>query len=747
MTGSMSAVYFDTGPGALRFLALPVPSEQEAPAPNERRVAPVIQEETMRGFFRLAMSACLLGGLGGVVPGEAASQSCALVDGDSIAEAIGGGCTRIALGAGTYSERLTVDRAVSITGASETANPLAAVITANGGPVITVHSEGDLHLSRVTLRGSGGEIGDTVDEPSGGGEIGDTVDEPSAGGEIGDTVDEPSAGGEIDDTVDEPSAGGEVSETVDEPRAGDEITGAADEPSSNELPEPSEEKIVVPDPNPRGGCIYNSGRTSLDNVLVVDCFAARSGGAVYNAGAARFSAISSIFRSNRAAAGAGGAIVSGNEGSLTLQDTDFTRNVAHGSGGAVSTSGIADGITGGSFVANRAGGHGGAVAFIRGGAPAFVDGATFESNRADDYGGAIACFGRELTINDGEIRTNRAAGGGGIYADRCDLTLAGSSLLGNVAGETTNGNGGALMMQGGSLLATAGWFEGNKAGHSGGALFANVQPASLTLEDSTVKDNHARMAGGGIRIIEAALVQVYRSTVILNTALQGGGAYLSGGSSTIKRSAFSGNYADREGGAMLLSDASVVIENSTFALNGADQIGGGVYMRRSGDASLRNTTLYGNKAGILASGLFVDSGTVVGLSNTIIYDSGTTVGDCEVRGTLTVSGRNLDSDASCSSDFSLDPLLEALGVAEVMDIERPPVDDSIFEEPGSGESAPEEPREATVVPLALQPTAGSPVIDGGDDGVCTDHDQNGTERPRDGDGINGAGCDIGAIEK
>ena len=651
MTGSMIAVYSDTAPGALWFLALPAPSDE----------APVIQEETMRGFFRLTMSACLFGGLAGVVPGEAASQSCVLADGDSIAEAIGRGCTRIALGAGTYSERLTVDGAVRITGASESASPLAAVITANGGPVITVDSEGDLHLSRVTLRGSGGETGDT--------------------------------------------------------------------------------------PNPRGGCIHNSGRTSLDNVLVVHCFAAQSGGAIYNAGAARFSAISSIFDSNRAAAGSGGAIASGNEGSLTLQDTDFTGNTAQGSGGAVSTSGIADGITGGSFVANRAGGHGGALAFVSGGAPVLVDGATFESNRADDYGGAIACFGRELTISDGELRANRAAGGGGIYADRCDLTLAGSSLLGNVAGETTNGNGGALMMQGGSLLATAGWFEGNQAGHSGGALFANVQPANLTLEDTTVKDNHARMAGGGMRVIGAALVQVHKSTVILNTALQGGGAYLSRGSSTVKRSAFSGNYANGEGGAMLISDALVAIENSTFALNGADQTGGGVSMRRSGDVFVRNTTLYGNKAGMLASGLFVDSGTVVELSNTIIYDSGTTVGDCEVRGILTVGGHNLASDGSCSSDISLDPRLEALGLGEAMDVDGSPGDASTFEGSGSGGSAPGEPGEATVVPLALQPTAGSPVIDGGDDEVCTDYDQTGTERPRDGDGINGAECDIGAIEK
>ena len=740
---------------------------------------------------RLVLTACLACALGSA-PWQVASQSCALNSGDSIAGAIRRGCARITLDTGTYTGRFTVDHAVSISGASVTANPLAAVITANGGPVITVAAEGDLQLSRVTLRGSGGEIV----EP--GGEIADPDDEAA---EPDDETAEPDAEtAEPDAETAEPDA--ETAEPDAETAEPDAETAEPDaetvepdgetvEPGDETLP-PPDETLTSPDPNPRGGCIYNSGRASLDYVLVTQCFAAHTGGAVYNSVAASFSAVSSLFDSNRADAGSGGAIASGSGATLTLQDTDFSMNVAQGWGGAVSSSGVADSITGGDFSGNRAGGHGAAVAFLSGGGPVIVEGATFDSNRAGHYGGAMACFDRELMVRDGEVTDNRAEGGGGIYAARCDLTLDGSRLLGNTAGETTNGHGGALMLQEGSLLVTDGWFEGNAAGHSGGAVFANVRLASITFEDTMVRDNHAQVAGGGIRVADASMVQIHGSKIIFNTALQGGGAYLSNGSSSVKRSAFAGNHAGSEGGALLSNDASLVVENSTFASNVADQAGGGVYLRQSVVASVRNATLYGNEAGEHASGLFIDSGAAVGLSNTIVFDSGTTVGDCEVRGTLTVIGHNLDSDGSCSSDLSLDPRLEMLGSGATMasdgaSVDGAPVDSAgaddaavhevavngvavnetavnetsvidpvtdqpafqefMLEDPGSGDAVADESPGMRIVPLALRPSIDSPVIDAGDDEVCTDYDQNGVKRPQDGDGDGRPECNLGAIEQ
>ena len=766
---------------------------------------------------RLVLTACLACALGSA-PSQVASQSCALNSGDSIADAIRRGCARITLDTGTYTGRFTVDHAVSISGASATANPSAAVITANGGPVITVAAEGDLQLSRVTLRGSGGEIvepGGETAEPGGetaeldgetaeldgetaelDGETaeldGETAELDGETAELdGETAELDGETAELDGETAEPD--GETAEPDGETAEPDGETAEPD----GETAEPGDETLTSPDPNPRGGCIYNSGRASLDYVLVTQCFAAHTGGAVYNSVAASFSAVSSLFDFNRADAGSGGAIASGSGATLTLQDTDFSMNVAQGWGGAVSSSGAADSITGGDFSRNRAGGHGAAVAFLSGGGPVIVEGATFDSNRAGHYGGAMACFDRELMVRDGEVTDNRAEGGGGIYAARCDLTLDGFRLLGNTAGETTNGHGGGLMLQEGSLLVTDGWFEGNAAGHSGGAVFANVRLASITFEDTMVRDNHAQVAGGGICVADASMVQIHGSKVIFNTALQGGGAYLSNGSSSVKRSAFAGNYAGSEGGALLSSDASLVVENSTFASNVADQAGGGVYLRQSVVASVRNATLYGNEAGEHASGLFIDSGAAVGLSNTIVFDSGTMVSDCEVQGTLTVSGHNLDSDGSCSSDLSFDPRLEMLGSGATMASDGASVDDApvdsapvdsagaddavvhevavngvavnetavnetsgidpvtdqlafqefMFGDPGSGDAVADESPGMRIVALALRPSTGSPVIDAGDDEVCTDYDQNGTKRPQDGDGDGEPECNLGAIEQ
>ncbi len=700
---------------------------------------------------RLVPTACLVCGLGSFASGAVASQSCELSDGDSIASAISRGCNDISLGAGEYVEHLTIDRAISIAGAPE-ARVLSVVITSNGGPVITVGVAGDLQLSRLTLRGSGGEIVELGLETA-------------------------------DAEAEDAQTDGEEEQTdVPTEQTDDEIAQ-----TDSEMP-PSE--VRTPDLNPQGGCINNSGHTSIDYVLVTNCFAAQSGGAVYNAAGASFSAATSRFESNRAANGSGGAIASVGDTALTLSDTDFTDNMAQGWGGAVSMSGAADSITGGSFHRNRAGGHGGAVALERGGGAARLDGAVFDSNRSGSYGGAIVCFDRELELHGGEIRANRAEGGGGLYAARCNVVFNGARLLGNVAGPNTNGFGGALMLQEGSLHVTQGWFEGNQAGHSGGALFANVRPASITLEETMVRDNHAQVSGGGLRVAEAALMQVHGSTVVFNTARLGGGMHVSNGSGAVARSAFAGNRASGEGGALLISDGSMVIENSTFAVNAAGQLGGALALRAFGEASVRNATLYRNTAGDRASGLFIDAGAALGLSNTIVYDSGATVADCDVEGTLTVTGRNLDSDGSCNADVSRDPLLEALGpgatiqVDELLvddaptgqsavdespvaasDVDLDPVDEPPIEEepladelvaqesalqlspPAGAAIGLEETPGLRIVPLALRPAVGSPAIDDGDDDVCTDHDQNGTPRPRDGDGENSAQCDIGAIEK
>jgi hypothetical protein len=48
--------------------------------------------------------------------------------------------------------------------------------------------------------------------------------------------------------------------------------------------------------------------------------------------------------------------------------------------------------------------------------------------------------------------------------------------------------------------------------------------------------------------------------------------------------------------------------------------------------------------------------------------------------------------------------------------------------------------------LTFAPLAGSPAVDQGSPAGCPATDQRGVSRPRDGDGVGGARCDIGAVE-
>ncbi|MCB1583166.1 MAG: hypothetical protein KDI92_08890 [Xanthomonadales bacterium] len=251
----------------------------------------------------------------------------------------------------------------------------------------------------------------------------------------------------------------------------------------------------------------------------------------------------------------------------------------------------------------------------------------------------------------------------------------------------------------------------------GGCVF---NKETLTLSHVVITGCEANVDGGGFFSLNAQ-VTISDSEISHNsTTFRGGGIKSDGGQLTITNSTLSDNTANRNvfaGGAIEINNTPLLLINSTVSNNhSAPGATGGISVYFNSTLTLINTTVVNNAGG----GVLVSSNSLVNMSNSII--AGHSDGDCEFSNISAQSDNqnNLDTDGSCD--------VLATNHITVTDPMLGPLTDN-----GGSTS--------THLPLP-----DSPVIDRGDDVLCSEVDQLGRIRPQDGDGDDIPVCDIGAIE-
>jgi hypothetical protein len=305
--------------------------------------------------------------------------------------------------------------------------------------------------------------------------------------------------------------------------------------------------------------------------------------------------------------------------------------------------------------------------------------------------------GAHVTLSKLTIRNGKANFGGGIN-NAGTLALTNSTVSGNLA-----------------PIPCIHFFVFCEisAGTASGAGIYNS--GALTISNSTISGNHAGS------YCNANPCSAF-----------GGGIYNRGTLMMIKNSTLTGNSAGTAcstslscsvgvGGAFYTSGGTVTLNNSTvygsnaYRCSGVCGGTGRAIVNGSGNLAINNSTISGNPAG----GIF--NGSTATLQNSILAkNSGKNCG-----GTITSHGYNLSSDGSCAFSNSGDrdntsPVLGTLG--------------------NYGGPTP-------TIPLLT----GSPAIDAGNPGGCTDGlghllktDQRGMPRP---DPEDSGGCDMGAFER
>jgi hypothetical protein len=167
----------------------------------------------------------------------------------------------------------------------------------------------------------------------------------------------------------------------------------------------------------------------------------------------------------------------------------------------------------------------------------------------------------------------------------------------------TTGNGGGILNEGTLVarhIAVSGNVAATVASSAGGGIYSTGR---LTVEDSTVSVNESQRGGGGVYVSgPAARALIERTSIVENRVRDlttdfrgGGGVHVASGDATIRDSSIVGNRTDFTGGGLTVrgSGAEVELINSTIRAN-ASRFGAGIITQTSAQLTITGSTISDN---------------------------------------------------------------------------------------------------------------------------------------------------------
>ena len=141
-----------------------------------------------------------------------------------------------------------------------------------------------------------------------------------------------------------------------------------------------------------------------------------------------------------------------------------------------------------------------------------IEGGYVTNGNRGGWGGGLCITGANasLEMTDGVVAGNKAASGGGIFANNgATLKLAGGIISGNATYSDSVGLGGGILVSGGNVTVSDGYITNNKyakycgndgqGDHGGGGLAAN-NGAHVIISGGQITGNYSDEAGGGVYV-------------------------------------------------------------------------------------------------------------------------------------------------------------------------------------------------------------------------------------------------------
>lgn len=240
------------------------------------------------------------------------------------------------------------------------------------------------------------------------------------------------------------------------------------------------------------------------------------------------------------------------------------------------------------------------------------------SNDNEGDGGAIYAAGKSLTINGGIFSDNKATNGGAVALMSGELSMNGGTIFRNSAVL----GGGIYINDGTSFLFVDGKIggeydadaikadftkvnNGNIAKHGGGIYIASG--ANFSSAGGKICSNIAEQNGGGTYFEENSVSSFYSTSIIFNTATNGGAVYTLSDTALSETSLCYNRAYDSGGG--IWNSANLHLSSGSISVNSADHNGGGVFNVESGYVEIINAGIYDNVTGDFGGGMY-NLGTV-----------------------------------------------------------------------------------------------------------------------------------------
>lgn len=279
-------------------------------------------------------------------------------------------------------------------------------------------------------------------------------------------------------------------------------------------------------------------------------------------------------------------------------------------------------LTGGMITTPRTLGNNGHVILSQG--TVNISGGYVTNGNGGGWGGGLCVTGANASLNmtGGIIAANKAASGGGVYADnKATLNLAGGIISGNATykdcynnvDKTNNGYGGGVFTKnadvaiGGSANITNNRVDSYitekfNLGLLGGGGIASVDGGTLNMTGGSVTANYSNEAGGGIYAGfwgKAITFTMTGGTIAGNKSVngEGGGLRIAGGNN-------SGTMATINAG----ENSKIYITNNKTMTGstkdrGGDWGGGGIFIQEHGRLNILRSLITSNKAGGWSGGI------------------------------------------------------------------------------------------------------------------------------------------------
>ena len=221
------------------------------------------------------------------------------------------------------------------------------------------------------------------------------------------------------------------------------------------------------------------------------------------------------------------------------------------------------------------------------------------------YGGGVYHMGGILKIYGGEIRGNSANDGGGVYAEKANVTITGCTFTGNESSE----HGGGIQVTGGTATMEHCTFTGNKSSSGGDGGGMRITGGTVEITSCTFTGNSA-FSGGAIDVL---------GTNDISASVTISGGIIGGTGTDAKNSAYSTYYDSGGGGIHVSGKADVTIQNytdgdteqgvmiigNTAGTSGGQ--GGGVYLAENSTFKMYGGSITGNTGSGKGDGVYVAS--------------------------------------------------------------------------------------------------------------------------------------------